>query len=253
MTWTISSHKDWASLSEQFDWVADMERVEQSPDYHAEGNVAIHTQMVLQNLEADKGYQALDAASREILWASALLHDVEKRSTSIRGTDGHISTPGHARKGQQTTRTVLFRNIPTPFAIREEVAALVRYHGLPLWIAEKNDAQKRLLEASLCVDTRKLLILAQADAYGRISNDREELLERLEFFREYCMEQQCWEQPYPFATPHARFHYFHSEEPYPAYVPFDDFKGEVLMLSGLPGMGKDHSLHQEGIDWPVVS
>ncbi len=57
----------------------------------------------------------------------------------------------------------------------------------------------------------------------------------------------------PFASPHARFHYFHTEDAYPDYVPFDRFKSEVILLSGLPGMGKDHVLKQRYADLSVIS
>lgn len=51
----------------------------------------------------------------------------------------------------------------------------------------------------------------------------------------------------------ARFHYFNTENSYVDYVPFEDFKCEVIMLSGLPGMGKDHYIQSLKTDTPVVS
>lgn len=55
--WTISENKEWAHLESKFDWVARMKEVAQDVFYHAEGNVAVHTQQVLAaltNLEAFK-------------------------------------------------------------------------------------------------------------------------------------------------------------------------------------------------------
>jgi predicted kinase len=40
---------------------------------------------------------------------------------------------------------------------------------------------------------------------------------------------------------------------YPDYIPFDDLKGDVIMLSGLPGIGKDTYLRKYHPDLPVVS
>ena len=102
--WTISKHKDWAELQEQFGWVRDMDGVPQDPIYHAEGDVAVHTRMVLAALEALPEYQALAPQEQEILWAAALLHDVEKRSTTVIEDDGRITSAGHAKKGAQTAR-----------------------------------------------------------------------------------------------------------------------------------------------------
>jgi predicted kinase len=72
-------------------------------------------------------------------------------------------------------------------------------------------------------------------------------------FEELCREQQCWKQPRKFASELAKFVYFYKEDGSPDYVPFDDLKGEVIMLSGLPGMGKDTYLKKHFADLPVIS
>lgn len=51
MIWQLTKDKDWASLEKQFSWVADMQFLEQHKLHHAEGNVTIHTQMVLNELQ----------------------------------------------------------------------------------------------------------------------------------------------------------------------------------------------------------
>lgn len=83
MIWQLTKNKDWASLEKQFSWVAEMKHVEQHKIHHAEGNVAIHTQMVLDELLKLSSFQNLDEQDKEILWAAALMHDIEKRSTSV--------------------------------------------------------------------------------------------------------------------------------------------------------------------------
>ena len=253
MTWKLTNNKDWTTLKEQFSWVADMEQVPQHKIHHAEGNVAIHTQMVLEQLTNNPAYQKLDAQTQEILWVAALLHDIEKRSTSIDEGDGIISANGHARKGEFTTRSILFRDIPTPFHIREQIASLVRLHGLPIWLMEKNEPEKKVNEASLRVNTQHLEILTEADLRGRICEDMPTLLDALSLFEMLCKEQDCWKKPRYFETSHARFHYFNTSDGYVDYIPFDNFKCKVTMLSGLPGMGKDHYIKQLGEDFPIVS
>ena len=59
MIWKITQNKDWQSLEKQFQWVADMKDVQQHNKHHAEGNVAIHTQMVLEELEKNPIYKYL--------------------------------------------------------------------------------------------------------------------------------------------------------------------------------------------------
>lgn len=253
MIWKLTENKEWATLEKQFSWVADMKNVEQYPKYHAEGNVGIHTEMVLNELVRNSAYQQLDKQTQEILWASALLHDVEKRSTSAVEVDGVISSKGHAKKGEFTTRTILFRDIPTPFYIREQIASLVRFHGLPLWLFEKSNPVKKVHEISLRLNTKLLKILSEADAKGRICDDYESLHQSLELFEMFCKEQDCWGKARSFQTENARYVYFNTPNGYVNYIPHDNFKCEAILLSGLPGMGKDFFIQSLDKDIPVVS
>jgi predicted kinase len=253
MKWSITNNKTWSHLAETFSWVADMQHVPQDAIHHAEGNVAIHTNMVLDALQSAAGFQLLDEQQKELLWAAALLHDVEKRSTTLEEENGRITSRGHAKKGEFTTRHILYKDILTPFAIREQIAGLVKYHGLPLWIMEKPDPTKALLEASMRVDMQLLALLATADALGRICADQQDLLDRIELFKALCEEQSCWNSSRAFSSGLARFVYFQKENSSPDYIPYDDLKAEVIMLSGLPGMGKDTFLKKKYSHLPVVS
>lgn len=253
MIWKITQNKEWESLERQFSWVADMKDVPQHKKHHAEGDVAVHTQMVLDELVRLPQYAELSEQDKEMLWAAALLHDVEKRSTSEDNGYGNISANGHARKGERTVRTILYKEVPTPFYIREKIAALVRYHGLPLWLMEKLEPAKKIHGISLRIDTRYLKMLAEADARGRKCEDIQSLLDSLDLFELFCKEEGCWGKSLDFATPNARFQYFDTIDGYIGYVPFDDFKSEVVMLSGLPGMGKDNYVQSLKTDIPVIS
>lgn len=253
MNWTFTDDKDWSTLRQRFDWVAAMDDVPQDPIHHAEGNVAIHTQMVLAALQQLAPYQDLDESGQTLLCTAALLHDVEKRSTTVQEDDGRITSHGHARKGALTARQILYQEVPAPFAIREQIVNLVRYHGLPLWAMEKPDPAKAVIGASLHTPMQLLATLAEADARGRICADQQDLLDRIGLFKLFCEEQQCWQAPRSFVTDLARFVYFQKEDTMPDYVPYDDLKGDVIMLAGLPGMGKDTYLQKHHPDLPVVS
>jgi len=253
MIWKITQNKEWSLLEKQFSWVADMKNVPQHKRHHAEGNVDIHTQMVVNELENLASYQSLEAQEKEILWAAALLHDVEKRSTSQDEGNGNISANGHARRGEYTARTILYRDIPAPFYIREQIVSLVRFHGLPLWLMEKEEPAKKIHEVSLRVNTKFLKIIAEADTRGRICEDKQALLDSLELFEMFCKEQGCWGNALEFPTANARFKYFNSIEGYIGYIPYDTFRCEVTILSGLPGMGKDHYIQSLKTDIPVIS
>ena len=253
MIWQLTKNKEWSALEKQFSWVADMKEVAQHKTHHAEGNVDIHTQMVLDELQYVDDYMSLSEQEREIVWAAALMHDVEKRSTSCDEGDGNISANGHARRGEYTTRSILFRDVPTPFYIREQVASLVRFHGLPIWLLEKQHPEKKVLEVAMRLNTQSLAVLSEADACGRMCKDVRSLIDNIQLFREFCKEYQCWASARQFASDAARFHYFYTDDSYVDYVPFEDFKCEVTMLSGLPGMGKDYYISTLDKDIPVVS
>ncbi|EPL9569751.1 AAA family ATPase [Providencia rettgeri] len=244
MSWQFTKSRDWAQLEAQFDFVRDMQNVPQDALHHAEGNVAIHTQMVLAALESLPEYQQLSESKQNIVWAAALLHDVEKRSTTREDEEGRIHSPGHAKKGELSARNILFRQVDTPFAVREKIAVLVRFHGLPLWLMEKPDPERTLFAASLRVEMSLLCMLAKADAIGRTCEDKAELLARIELFELFCREQGCWDKPKEFASLAGRFHYFHHQRGTPDYQPFEEEVSEVTMLCGLPGMGKDHFVKQ---------
>ncbi|SJZ69134.1 Predicted kinase [Chitinophaga eiseniae] len=251
--WQITDNKDWASLEQQFEWVRVMASVPQDARHHAEGNVAVHTQMVLEQLLQQQAYRELTPQDQETLWAAALLHDVEKYSTTVQEPDGRITSAGHARKGEMRVRQILYRDMPTPFFIRETIAKLVRYHGLPLWVFDKKDPQKAVIMASLEVDTRLLALLARADALGRTCDDQADLLYRLDCFEELCRDNQCWGVPRVFASAAARMNYLLKDDVSPDYVPYEQPQPQVIMMSGLPGAGKDTLVQQQYKDWPVIS
>ena len=251
--WQIIENYHWDTIRQGFDWVRDMQGVPQDPLFHAEGDVEIHTRMVLDALQELEEFKALREQDQHLLVAAALLHDVEKRSTTITETDGRITSKGHPRKGELTSRRILYLDVPTPFLIREQIAKLVRYHGLPLWVLEKEDPRKAVIAASLEVDTHLLTILAKADVMGRICEDKDDLLFKIELFRELCMEHNCYGKAREFHDEFSRFFYLQREEVAPDFVAFNDTKFEVILLSALPGSGKDMYINFHLSDWPLVS
>ena len=140
-----------------------------------------------------------------------------------------------------------------PFNEREQIAALVRHHGLPLWFLDKPDPARAVVAASLTARLDHLALLAEADVRGRICADRDELLARVALFRQFAAELGCLHQPYPFASDHARFVYFRSPHAALHYAAFDDTRFEVVLLSGLPGAGKDTWAQQHAAHLPTVA
>jgi len=161
--WKLHETYNWKDLEDKFDWVGDMQHVPQDPIYHAEGNVAIHTQMVLDELKQLTEFKELGELNQQILLTAALMHDIEKRSTTKTEADGRITSAFHAKKGENTVREILYKHIETPFKIREQIAKLVRYHGQPLWLPMNSNPERKIAKISMEVNTQLLNILAAAD------------------------------------------------------------------------------------------
>lgn len=246
---------DWSVMESKFDWFRDMKGVAQDPVWHAEGDVFTHTKMVVEALTGLPDYESLTEQEKHILFAAAMLHDVEKRSTTqVEIIDGkeRIVSPRHAKKGEITTRNLLYTEFQVPFKIREQIARLVRLHGLPLWAISKSDPQKAVIESSLSVNNKLLAMLATADVLGRICEDQKEILLKIDLFKELCIENDCYDNPRAFPSDYGRFLYLSRENISPDYDPFDDLKFEVTMMCALPGTGKDTFISRN-FDLPVLS
>jgi predicted kinase len=137
--------------------------------------------------------------------------------------------------------------------MRERIAKLVRHHGLPLWFFEREDPTRTVIEASQTMSLADVALLAEADVRGRECPDRDELLDRVAYFREFCIENRCWDAPYPFPSGLSRFRYCTGRQTQPDYVAWDDTVCEAVLMAGLPGVGKDTWIRAHRADWPVIS
>jgi predicted kinase len=246
---------DWELLTQKFACLSDMKGVVQDSLWHSEGDVYTHTKMVVEALVKLEEYQNLSEQKQHILFASAIFHDIEKRSTTkreiIEGVERVVS-PSHAKKGEHTVRSMLYREIETPFEVREEIVKLIRHHGVPLFILENEKPQRKAIQVSLILDTSLLYLLAKADVLGRICIDKANILENIELFKELCLEYECFGRPRAFSSDYARFFYLNREDSLPEYEPYDDLKFTVYLMSAIPASGKDTYIKKH-LDLPILS
>ena len=248
---------NWPAIQQQLTWLNPLANTPQDPRHHAEEDVLTHTRMVVEELVAHPEWRHLKQNERNLLFAAALLHDIAKPVCTKIESDGSIISPGHARVGASMTRQILWEgqglSLPVPFEYREPIVQLVRFHGLPLWFLDKADPVRAVIQASQTTHLNLVALLAEADVRGRICDDQQSLLDRVALFREWCIEQHCYKVPRAFETDHSRFVYFHRESHDPDYVAYDDTLSKVILMTGLPGAGKDTWIQHHCANWPVVS
>jgi putative nucleotidyltransferase with HDIG domain len=256
MTWDELSR---APLDEVLAWADDqpwcraMAECQQDAGWHAEGDVWTHTKMVCAQLLRLEGWAGLSEHDRTVLLFTALFHDSGKPLTShVDPESGRIRSPKHAHKGEHLARAVL-RDLGCDLATREEIARLVRFHGRPAFLLEKADPVHEVVSLSWWVENRLLYLFALADARGRTASESGRPEDNLLFWKEAAEESGCFDRPYPFPNDHARFLFYRADEPNLHYVPFEDFRSTVTMMSGLPGAGKDTWLSTQRPELPVVS
>jgi len=245
----------WEQLCQKFSWLQDMKIVPQDKEWHAEGDVYTHTKMVVNDLVNSPEYKELNEQEQHILFAAAIMHDIEKRSTTITEIkDGvqRIKSPRHAVYGESTIRNMLYKDMVAPYDIREQIAKLVRWHGLPFWVIETNTSVKKVINASLQVDTFLLYLLARSDARGRECVDMQDTLLKIELYKELCLDNDCYGKSKEFSSKLARYHYLNSGEVYPVYESYDDHEFEVIVMCAVPGTGKDTYIKNE-LDIPMLS
>jgi predicted kinase len=208
--------------------------------------------MVCEAMAGLEAWRNLPELERKIVFSSALLHDVAKPACLRTEQDGRISARGHSWRGAIMARRILWR-MNLPFHLREQVTALVRHHLVPLYLVEREDPRRLAIEVSQTAKCQHLAILSEADARGRICPDPNKLLTNIARFAELCKEVSCLDRPYPFASDLARFLYFRNTSRQPDSPVEEEYACEVVLMSGLPGCGKDFWLQKYLHDWPVVS
>ncbi|MCA9213568.1 MAG: AAA family ATPase [Planctomycetales bacterium] len=259
-----SSIDDILAWAEVQPWCRAMAKCAQDAEWHSEGDVWTHTKMVIEEVTRmkDEGGRrgphddlsfTLSPSNFTKLIFTGLFHDVAKPlTTQVDPETGRVRSPKHAVKGEHIARSVL-RDLGCDLTTREEIARLVRYHGRPAFLLDRDEPTHEVVRLSWLVNNQLLYLFALADTRGRNTNCMTRAEENLHFWKLQAEELNCYDQPYAFANDHARFTFFRLRQPNLHYVPHEDFACQVTMMCGLPGSGKDTWLARKRDTVPVVS
>jgi len=246
----ITNQVEWSEL-DKYDWIQDMKSTIQDKIYHQEGNVYNHTKMVVNELINLPDFQNLTIQEKHILVITAIFHDVEKRSTTVIEDDGRITSKGHGIKGGKTTNYILYKDFDVPFEFRYQIVQLIKYHSKALWWETAKDSNHYVIRLSLLLNNKHLVLLSTSDVLGRIAGDTSRQLETIEFYKELCIENDCYDKQKQFKSNQSRIYYIKNGG-YPEIDIFDDTKSKVKILCGIAGSGKDTFLRGLS-DFEVIS
>jgi predicted kinase len=234
-------------------WAKAMADCQQDAEWHAEGDVWTHTRMVVAEVERLPEWPSLDRDAQLKLLFTALFHDAGKpETTAIDPATGRTQSPKHALVGMEIGRHVL-RALGCDLSVREEIAALVRYHGRPPYLLEKPDPAHEVISLSWLVNHGLLYLFALADTRGRRTREMSRPEENIHLWRMVAEENRCFDRPYAFANDHARFLFYRESLSSLHYTPREEHRCTVTLMSGLPGSGKDTWLARHLPDLPVIA
>ena len=244
-------------------FIADLAGVRQDPVWHGEGDALAHTRLVLERMAEQPSFLALGEGDRQMLLAAAALHDLGKaRCTQLE--EGRWTAPGHSAAGAKMARELLMTGLglggtPETIALREAVCLLVRWHMRPMHIFERDDPARALRrmasagELTAAFTLEKLAVLAEADIRGRICPDRAARLEDIALFRALGEEAGCLRGPFPYPDAAGRWADMTGRAAVPGQRVYGAAWGTVVMVSGLPGTGKDTCIAARYGGLPMVS
>ena len=181
-------------------WLNDLRKTSQDPGWHAEGNVHIHTGMVLHELYQLLAKEAayLHGQQRQSLILAAIFHDVGKtrntRKMTIRGQQ-RIGSPDHEAKGRSYLAFQLMK-LPLPISVIWTVLGLVGEHQMPKMLVVQKMDHGAYIALSRRADVALLYWLERADMQGRIGEAIPQQLQYLEQYRQQCEAYGLWHQTF---------------------------------------------------------
>ena len=167
----------WDRLCETIPELLELSGTQQPPEYHAEGDVAVHTRLAIEACPAD--------CDQDLLWV-ALLHDIGKPATTEQKADGRITAYGHARLGAEMAEVILTR-LGMPAERRARINWVIRHHTFHhSWQLQKpQDLSKK--QRQYLVDPKFPLLLEFLRIDSLASHDNPGGMEAYNFYKKLLL------------------------------------------------------------------
>ena len=142
---------------------------------------------------------------------------------------------------------------------RETVCAYIRTHMVPEHFDRQKDPERKAREMAAIgrllpdFSWELLCMLSEADIMGRIAPDTQKQLDALQICRWMVQEAACFTAPNVFADAFSERAYLSGRNILPDQKLYDDTWGEVILMSGLPGTGKDTWIQENLSGLPMIS
>ena len=247
---TLTVNWDYVYKLKQF---SILKHTKQSQKWHAEGNVNIHTENVVNEI-----YKLIPEFNdkqlynrRLILVAAALFHDIGKGVTTVYNEkSGTYTSYNHDIEGEKIARKMLWDE---DIEIREKICTLVRNHMIPLRLNDSNKKYELIKLSMENVTIEDLLTLKMADCNGSIHEEYDYWKEKLKDLENFSLKINCFRNRYNFSNKNEEcFFIKNGKLPKP-----NDNVGKidfvVYMLIGLPGSGKTTYYKSQFYNMPIVS
>jgi putative nucleotidyltransferase with HDIG domain len=179
-----------AMHEKSFPMMGELKNTPQDPIWHAEGNVHIHTDMVLEETYAiikNEAKHLSDTDKETLIWA-ALFHDICKPITT-REVERFDRICVTASRHETMGMDYLFFRLRTLIQDQDQfqqIISLVGYHQLPKLLVVKDQTQVAYQALARKARLDLLYYLELADMRGRTCIDQEEQIEYIELFKAYA-------------------------------------------------------------------
>ena len=147
--------------------------IPQSPKWHPEGDVWVHTMMTVDAMakQCRSGYPYPDNKKFKLkMMFTILCHDLGKATHTTIEEDGRIRAIGHEAAGLEPTKSLLYR-LTDEHDFIESLLPLVEHHLKPSQFYHDKAKDKAIRKLATKVNIEELLVVAKADFLGRTTEE----------------------------------------------------------------------------------